>query len=503
MRIHKQCAVVFLSLTSFFVYATPNEVTLAWEASPRTFDPRFANDANSQYLADLTNCSLINFDRSGNKIGQLASSWKWTAPKSLVLTLREGAKFSDGSPVTSEDVVATYSFIMKPPTLQPTPLSGAFAKVQSVKALNTKKVQFDLLEADTTFEDNLFIGIVPKALASGPMHIDAKQIKGCGPFVLSSVGINDYVLLRNEKYSLGTPPKVSKITIKIVKDETTRFSKLLKGELDLVQNGIGRDQLKSIPKSYPNLALDSRAGVNVTYLGFNFRDSFLAKKEVRQAISHAINREEIIKFLLQGMAEPATNFLSSENPFYAGGSMRSFDLTQANALLDKAGLPLKDKKRFDLVLKTTSDVTMTNIAHAIAGQLQKLGIKVQVQALEWGKFKSDVDKGAVQIWLAKWIGYKDPDIYRFVFATESFPPKGGNRGWYSNPQLDKILEEGRRTHELAKRKPMYTEVQKIIDQDLPYTFLWHEKNFVVHNKSLKGFELYADGRYSSLVNVTK
>lgn len=503
MRI-RNCAASVL-LASSFALAANNEVTLAWEASPRTFDPRFANDANSQYLVELTNCSLINFDRSGNLIGQLASSWSWTGPKTLLVTLRNGAKFSDGTPVTPEDVVATYSFLNKPNGTQPSPLAGAFSKVQSIKAMSANQVQFELQEADSSFIGNLFIGILPKELASRPMLSDAKQLKGCGPFLISNVGISDYSLTRNEKYSLGDLAKPSKITIKIVKDDTTRFSKLLKGELDLVQNGIGRDQLKSISSTYPTLTLNARPGLNVSYVGFNFRDKFLAKKEVRQAISLAINRDEIIKFLLQGMAEPANNFLSSENPFHAKGSNLSFDLAQANALLDKAGLPAKgpEKIRFDLQLKTTADVTNVNIAYAIAGHLHKLGIKVQVQALEWGKFKSDVDKGAVQIWLSRWIGYKDPDIYRYAFASESFPPHGGNRGWYSNPQLDKILEDGRRTHEIAKRKPLYAEVQKIVDQDLPYAFLWHEKNFVVYNKSLKGFELYADGRYSSLVNVTK
>jgi len=488
-------------LASSNVFAKKDEVSLAWEASPRTLDPRFANDANSQYLTELTNCSLINFDRSGNQIGNLASSWKWTGPKTLLVTIKDTAKFSDGSPVTNEDVVATYSFLTKPNT---SPLAGAFRKLISVKAIAKNQVQFELNEADSSFVDNLFIGILPKELASRPMLSDIKQIKGCGPFVISNAGVNDFTLVRNEKYSLGALAKTLKIVIKIIKDDTTRFSKLLKGELDLVQNGIGRDQLKSIPNSYPNLAMDAHEGLNVTYLGFNFRDPILAKKEVRQAISLAINRDEIIKFLLQGMAEPANNFLSSDNPFHTKLSKMSFDLAQANALLDKAGFVRKGPEniRFHLQLKTTADVNFVNIAQTLRGQLYKLGIKVEMQALEWGKFKSDVDKGAVQIWLAKWIGYKDPDIYRYVFASESFPPHGGNRGWYSNPQLDKILEDARRIHEIEKRKPLYVEVQKIVEQDVPYAFLWHEKNYVVYSKSLKGFELYADGRYSSLVNVT-
>lgn len=493
-------------LASSYVFAKAKDLTLAWEANPRTVDPRYANDANSQYLTDLTNCSLINFDPSGNLIGQLASSWEWTSPKTLVLKIRKDAKFNDGSPVRIEDILAVYEFLRKPNASQPTPLAGAFAKLVSVKAIAEDKIQFELIEADSTFVDNLFIGILPKDLASRQTMItNAKDLKTCGPFLLSNTGVNDYTLTRNESYSLGEKAKLEKFTIKIIKDDTTRFSKLLKGEIDLVQNGIGRDQLKSIPKSYPSLAVDSREGLNVTYLGFNFRDKYLAKKEVRQAISLAIHREEIIKFLLQGMAEPAHNFLTSGNPFRNDGKKPEFDLKKANELLDKAGFPITgpEKKRFDLVLKTTSDVNFVNIAYAIAGQLHKLGIKVQVQALEWGKFKSDVDKGAVQIWLLKWIGYKDPDIFHYAFATSSFPPHGSNRGWYSNPNLDKILLEARQAHDMKIRKSLYLQAQKIVEEDLPYAFLWHEKNFVVYNKSIKGFELYADGRYSSLVKASR
>lgn len=500
--------ICLLVTTSFFTNAASakdaeKSINIAWEANPRTFDPRYANDANSQYFSELTTCSLISFDSAGNKTAQLAKEWKWTGPKTLLLTIRNDAKYNDGSPVKVEDVVASYEFLTKASN---SPLAGAFKKVQSVRSPKADQIQFELTEADASFLDNLFIGILPKELSSkADMLSDYKAMKSCGPFVISNIGINDYELTRNEKYSLGALPNLSKITIKIIKDDTTRFAKLLKGELDLVQNGISRDQLKSIPKSYPTLAVDSREGLNVTYLGFNFRDPLLAKKEVRKAISLAINREQIIKFLLQGLAEPASGMLSSKNPFRANTTQATYNVQEANALLDKVGLVAKgsDKMRFEIVLKTTSDVTRVNVAHAIAGELRKIGVKVQVQSLEWGKFKSDADKGNLQMWLLQWIGYKDPDIYRFAFGTESFPPNGGNRGWFSNPVLDKALSEGRVVHDFKKRKPLYAEVQKIVDEEVPYAFLWHDKNYVVYNKSVKGFELYADGRYSSLVKVTR
>jgi peptide/nickel transport system substrate-binding protein len=102
-----------------------------------------------------------------------------------------------------------------------------------------------------------------------------------------------------------------------------------------------------------------------------------------------------------------------------------------------------------------------------------------VEPLEWGRFKADVEAGRVQMWSLSWVGFKDPDIYRYAFATENFPPAGGNRGWYSNPELDKLLSEARAVTDFAKRRELYNKVQEIVAKELPYVFLWHEEIFAV------------------------
>lgn len=493
---------LFLFLFSFssFTLAKTESLTVAWSVAPRTIDPRYGIDAQSQYLSDLIQCSLITFDQSGQRIPYLASSWEWVNPKHLRLHLRD-AKFSDGTPVRAEDVLATYRFLMQK-KMTPSPLSGSFAKVQAVTAPTAKTVEFTLHTPDASFVDNLFVGILPEKLASKDIIHDEKQLLGCGAFRLSKVEMEQYELTRNEHYSLGALSKLPRILIKVVKDESTCYAKLLKGEVDLVQNGIGRDQLKSIVKN-AKLSIQEHVGLNVSYIGFNFRDPLLAKQEVRQAISLAVNREEIITYLLQGGAESAHGFFSKQSPYYRNFEYAHFDPQRANALLDQAGFSRKGKeqKRFDLVIKTSTDVTKKNIAQAIAGQLHKVGIRAMVQSQEWGKFMSDVEKGAVQIWTLNWIGYKDPDILRYVFASESFPPHGANRGWYQSAQVDKLLDQAQQLHEIPKRQALYDEAQKLLDADTPYVFLWHDKNVAVYDKSVKGFHVYADGRYSSLREV--
>jgi peptide/nickel transport system substrate-binding protein len=475
-------------------------ISVAWEAPPRTIDPRFNVDADSQYLEDLIHCSIASFDKNGQTVGDLAEGWAWSDPTTLVVRLKPNAKFSDGTAVTAADVAATYSFFKKTDLKTPSPRAGAFSAVASVTA-DKGKVVFKLNQPDATFVTNLVIGVLPEKIANGDIVSEHPKMVGCGPFKISSVTVNHFELVRNEHYGLGHPAKSERIEIKIVRDETTRFAKLRKGEVDIVQNILSRDVLETLAKTSPNLRIERRPGLNTTYLGFNMKDPVLANPKVRQAISQAINREAIIKYALKGLAQPASTMLPPSDPFFNKSvPSPTYDPTAAQKILDDAGLVRGPggKPRFSLSYKTTNNMTRVAIAKAIAADLRKIGIDVVVEPLEWGRFKADVEAGRVQMWSLSWVGFKDPDIYRYAFATENFPPTGGNRGWYSNPELDKLLGEARAVTDNAKRRELYNKVQDIVAKELPYVFLWHEEIFAVVNKGVKDFEIYADGRFASL-----
>jgi peptide/nickel transport system substrate-binding protein len=235
------------------------------------------------------------------------------------------------------------------------------------------------------------------------------------------------------------------------------------------------------------------------------RDKIVGNPLVRQAIAHAIDKQKIIKYVLSGMAVPADTLLPESDPFHAKAlNAPGYDPEAAKALLDQAGFKAGEGgKRLALSFKTTTDLTRVAVAKAIAAELKKIGVDVTVETLEWGRFKADVEGGRVQMWSLSWIGFKDPDIYRFAFASESFPPNGGNRGWYSNPNLDKLLADGKAETDQGKRAGIYAKAEQVIADDEPYVFLWHEEVFAVVNKSVEGFEVYADGRLSSLANAVK
>ena len=486
-----------------------DKIVVAWENAPRTFDPRYSVDADSQYLEDLLHCSLIKFNPTGQITPDLAKSWQWSTPTSLSLDLRKNVKFSDGSGVTAQDVAATYGFFNRQDLKKPSPRSGAFAGIEDIKVDSSHRLTFKLKEPNAAFLSDLVVGVLPEKLVKTDLVEGPKNSVGCGPFVLTAAGLNSLVLKPNPNYSLGPKAKASELEIKVVKDEMTRFAKLRNGEVDIVQNGVSRDKLAEVKSKYPDLKVIERPGLNTAYLGFNMRDPILSKTPVRQAIALAIDRQSIIKYVLKDLATPATTLITPDDTYFDKTvAASSFDKVKARTLLDKAGFkdpdgPKGSEPRFTLTYKTTTNVTRVTIAKAIASQLAKVGIEVNVQPLEWGRFKADVEAGKVQLWSLKWVGFKDPDMYRYAFATESFPPGGGNRGWYSNTELDALLAQARQETDEQKRKDLYAKVQKLIAKELPYVFLWHERNFAVLRQDITDYEVYADGRYSALSKVTR
>ncbi|MBC7660345.1 MAG: ABC transporter substrate-binding protein [Chitinophagaceae bacterium] len=492
-------AIAFLSLGSFghqLSAATRHSINIAFEDNVRSFDPRQSVDANSQYIEDLVHCSLMAFDTDGKAIpGALEANPTWISPKVLEVQLRKDLKFSDGTTVRAEDVVATYNSLIHDRKF---PRSSAFDGVERVEILGSaaNRIRFTLKKSDASFPTNLVVGILKESDVAAK-SIDPAALKGCGPYQIASTGINEIVLTPNT--FAPSPGKLETVTIKIVRNEKTRYAKLRAGELDIVQNGISRDTLRTLERRNPNLKILKRPSLKTTYVGFNMKDTLVSNPAIREAISLAINRQEIINVILNGMAIPASTILPPNSAYFSEKLPKeTYDPALAQALLDKAGFVKKGDFRFEVSLKTTTDVTRISVAKAIASQLKRVGIKVIVEPMEWGRFKLDIDQGRVQLWTLTWVGFKDPDIYRYAFATENFPPNGANRGWYSNPALDILLEQGREKNDFSERKKIYDQIQELVAHDRPYIFLWHEENFAVVTKALLDFDLYADGRYSSL-----
>ena len=136
-------------------------------------------------------------------------------------------------------------------------------------------------------------------------------------------------------------------------------------------------------------------------------------------------------------------------------------------------------------------------------QLRRVGITLDIRSFEFATFFADVMKGQFQFYTLRWVGYsnQDPDIFEDVFHSASFPPKRDNRGYYSNPVVDHLIDEGRRTTDQQKRKQLYAQVQQILADELPYIDLWYFDNVVVHSPRVRNLHAGSAGNYDFLTAV--
>lgn len=475
---------------------------IVWENSPRSIDPRYSIDADSQYLGDFIHCSLLTSDEHGNLKNNLASEIKWVDSQTLQISLRPSVQFSNQKPVTAEDVKATFDFFLKD-TPEPSPLKATLTSLKSIEVLSSDRLRFHLVAPDSDFLYSLVIGILPREQAEGSKIIDSKQIIGCGNFKIDEWASTHIQLKRRS----DVPSKaVQFIRIEFIKDENTRLLKLKNSEADLVQNSISRDQLVKI-KEYKNLRLLKSSGLNITYLAFQLADPILQNKKVREALALSINRNKIIKHIFHGWASPASSILIPSDPYYNHHlKPTEYNPEKAKQLLDEAGYPMKGQEhkdpRFTLKLSTTTSSARILVAQAIAEEFHNIGITLQIDSTDWGKFKSNIDRGAAQMWNLNWLGFKGPDILRYVFASKSTPPHGANRGHYSNSELDHILDLAKKEMNFDRRKALYDRAQVLIAKDLPYIFLWHEEQFAIIHSRIHNYVLYSDGRLSSVENAT-
>jgi peptide/nickel transport system substrate-binding protein len=473
------------------------------ETNPTNLDPRLAVDIASLQVTDIVYNRLVKKDRHSNIVPDLAEKWEMPDDTTYVFHLRKGVKFHDGTPLTADDVKYTFDSI-RDPSLK-SPKRSSTSPIKEIRVIDKHTISFVLKRPFAPFLSNMIQGIVPMHIAKDKKNNLSRNPVGTGPYKLSKWEFDQKLeLAANEDYFEGRP-RLDRVVYKIIPDQTVRLLELEKGSVHLIQNGISPDVISRLEQN-PKLKLIKETGVNYSYIGFNLEDSILKNKKVRHAIAHAINREDIIKNIQKGLAIPATGLLSPSHWAYEP-KVRKFpyDPKKAKRLLDEAGYPDPDgdgpKPRFAIRYKTSQNQVRKRIAEVIQEQLIQVGIKVEMRSYEWGTFFSDIRSGNFQMYTLTWVGVTDPDIYYYIFYSGSVPPKGANRGRYSNKALDRLIEQGRYTLDLEKRKRIYSEIQKIIAEDSPYISLWYLKNVAVMRKELKGFELYPGEQFYSLKDV--
>jgi peptide/nickel transport system substrate-binding protein len=478
-------------------------LVVALESSPTHLDPRYATDANSARISALIFNSLARSDEHSRLRPELAERWQAVDERTTIFRIRKGVTFHNGKALTAADVRYTYESVLEPKNRSPK--RGALRFLKSVEQVSPYEVRFRLAAPFAPFFESLTLGIVPED-AAGDGTTGGPRLIGSGPFSLVEFSSAERVVLKaNPSYWEGAP-RLPGVVFQTIPDAIVRALEFRKGTIDFLQNDLEPDMLPWLRRN-TDAAILSQQGTTFQYLGMNLDHPVLKRREVRQALGRAIDREAIIRHILKGLAIPATGLLSPQHWAYEPSVARlNYDPEQAKQLLDRAGFPDPDGDgplpRFRLSYKTTNLDLSKRIAEALKEQLSRVGIELEVRTYEWGTFYGDIQKGNFHLYSLRWVGVVDPDVYHNLFHSDSIPPNGNNRGRYRNQEIDQLLDQGRRSMRLEERGRTYSRVQQILAVDLPYIPLWWWKNVVVMNPTIEGFVPYPDGELISLKRVS-
>jgi peptide/nickel transport system substrate-binding protein len=509
-------------------------VVVIIESSPNNLDPRQGTDAQSERVGALIFDALVRKDEHYNLVPWLATSWEQPDALTWVFHLRDGVRFQDGRPLEAADVVWTIESLIDPKLGLISSKSGNFRNIDRVEARDRLTVVVHMKRPDAgllfNMSDGLF-GVVPRGAGS---NFGLHPV-GSGPYqFVSQVQDKEVVLERfaecwSERGAMrpdgidptlsqnarkdgapelrGRTPEIQRIRFNVVPDTITSALELQKGSADAASNVLTPDMVYAL-RGAKGLETAKGPGSNVWYLNFNVEDGALRDKRVRQAVALAMDRPAIVAAIWRRDARVADTLLPPGHWARASDAELAqypYDPARAAALLEAAGFPAgKDGVRLTLTLKISTDETTRLLAAVLQQQLRAAGIALNIRAAEFGTFYSDVTRGAFQMYILKWVGSnEDPDIFRYMYSSASFPPKGANRGHYVNARVDALLaqaaaETGPAEVVEARRRAEYVEVQKILAEEMPSVPLWYPNNEVVHTARLKDVVSQGDGNFDFL-----
>lgn len=496
------------------------------DAPDGVFNPIYMESAYDQYVTYSMFNDLIQVAKDGSYAPWLATSWDVSADN-LVYTfhLDPNAKFSDGTPVTADDVAFTQTVINDksydgPIDATLSYLKGADAyregKATSIEGI--KVVDANTIEFTTT-------QVSPKAITvlGGPVLSKAyygKDYKqgsleymkdlhqkplGNGPYALEKYVAGQEVDLKiNESYG-GKKPTIAKLIYKVTTEET-RMQMLQSGEIDMDMVTVNQDNVDEL-KSYGFLNLNIFPTNGYGYITFNHKHEQFKDAKVRQALAYGLNRKDIVDAVYQGYADVINVPQSKVSWAYAEGTNSyDFDLEKAKALLDEAGWKVgadgireKDGKKFTINFVASSPNPVNDAIIPIAKENYKeLGIDFVPDQMEFNKVLEKRKAGDFDMLFMAWGLTPDPD------STNIFGTKGTqNEVGYSNAKVDELLAKGLTEVDPEKRKPVYQELYQVINEDLPYIFMYQRRDMWAINSRIQGFDIspYKDF-YLDLTNIS-
>lgn len=452
---------------------------------PSNLLPLLASDSASHEVAGNVFNGLVRYDKNLNLEGDLAESWQ-VSPDGLTITfrLRKGVTWHDGKEFTSRDVLYTYRVTVDPKT--PTAYAEDFKQVETAEAPDPYTFRVTYAKPFAPALASWGMGILPAHLLEGKDITKSELSRrpvGTGPYRFKEWVAGQKIVLESYDDYYEGRPYIDRYIYRIIPDNSTMYLELKAGGVDLMGlSPVQYARQTDTPEFSSRFAKYRYPASAYTYLGYNLKNPLFADRRVRQAIAHALSKDEIIHGVLLGLGQVAVG------PFKPGTwaynpTVRDpgYDPVRARQLLAEAGwratgpdgLLMKDGKPLSFTILTNQgNDQRLKTAQIIQRRLNKVGIDVKIRVLEWASLLTNfIDKRNFDALIMGWTIPQDPDLFD-VWHSSKTGPKELNFVGFKNDEVDRLIEEGRRTFDQEKRRRCYWRIQEILAQEQPYTFLY-------------------------------
>lgn len=478
------------------------DLVIATLSDAALLDPQRSTDVPSANLQTNIFDGLVQKDQNEEIVESLATSWEAISDTTWEFKLREGVKFHDDSDFNAEAVKKSFDRIQDPDVAAPR--AFIFEMISEVKVVDEFTVQittefpFAPLLAHLSHPAGVIVS--PKqvdeeyaAMASGkdPSSVINEHPIGTGFFKFDSwIPGTEIVLVKNENY-WGTPAHLDKVTFKVIPEGGTRVAELKTGNAQIIEP-VQPNEVQDLNDS--GIAkVDERISSSLNYLGFNINKEPFGDVRVRQAITMLVNVEEVLAGVYEGFGLTANGPLAPGVFGYNEATKPiSYNVDKAKELLKEAGY----ENGFKTTIWTNDNQQRMDIAVILQEALKQVNIDVDIQVLEWGAYLDNTGKGEHDMFI---LGLSNPVGDADYFLTQLFHSanKGlsGNRSFYDNPEVDKLLEAARQEIEPAARQDYYDQVQSILIEDAPMIFLQHQAYLSGVSNDIEGYWIDTSGYY--------
>ena len=491
--------VMSLLLTACGGQSDSNALVVAQGADPKSLDPHGTNDQPSTRIHEQIYDRLVETNEDMEIVPGLAESWEQDSedPRVWTFKIREGVKFHNGEELTPEDVKFS---------LEREKASGEVGYI--VSAIDTIEILEGNIVKVTTTEP--FAPLLSHLSHKASSILNEKAVTEAGDdYQDKPVGTGAFELVANvpaEKVELkryegywGDKAKVETLIFKPIVEGAQRTIGLETGEIDIAYD-IEPVDVKLV-KENEELELVQDKGLASAYVGFNTQKEPFTDPKVRQALSYAINVQDIIDSAIEGAGEVANGPINDKVFGYNKDLVPyGHDVEKAKTLLAEAGYKPED---LSLTVALNDDPGRIKMAESLQGQLSEIGIDLKIDMMEWAAYLESINRGDAEMFIMSWTtvtGDADYGLYPLFHSSQH--GGAGNRTFYSNPEVDKLLDEGRTGTDPDARVKTYAEAQKIIVEDAPQIFLYFGNQNVGIRKGVSGFKLHPAGTHN-LVGVSK